>query len=234
MGVIMNILSNLSIALISTTLAACASNGETKIASYDYPSIDFEITGIPPIYFGYGSSVPISEHLSLTAAHVAKLNYTRVIAYHPTCDIALVESDNRGKKMSKLGLVYPDQSLKTLGVDAVGRTIYGDGKYFTDLYFTNYEYFTKCPASITDAPIQSGMSGGGAYNSDGELVGIIAAMIDPHTVKIDGRPFKIADRLSAFVSINFIANWLYDSIEEYESSVGLKTWTRTLDIASGN
>ncbi len=202
---------------IALTLTGCAhSNGQLhKVANDNAPAIDFEMTGIPLIYFGYGSSVPITEDLSLTAAHVAKLNYDRVIAYHPTCDIALVESDNRGQNFPKMGLVYQDQPVTTYGVSATGDVISGYGHYRMDLNFVNYRYFKECPASIMDAPIQAGMSGGGTFNSRGDLVGIIAAMADTKNTRLLNGEALPYERLSLFVSINYVRGWLDNAVNQY-------------------
>ncbi|RBM34208.1 serine protease [Vibrio tarriae] len=199
------------------SLSGCASsNGPLQVTEHNKaPAIDFEMTGIPLIYFGYGSSVPITENLSLTAAHVAKLNYDRVIAYHPTCDIALVESDNRGKNFPKMGLVYQDQPVTTYGVNGSGAVVSGYGHYRMDLNFVNYRYFKDCPASVMDAPVQAGMSGGGTFNNRGDLVGIIAAMADKDSTRLVNGEALPYDRLSLFISINYVRGWLDNAVNQY-------------------
>nr|BCN22397.1 hypothetical protein [Vibrio mimicus] len=203
--------------MAALALSGCvSSNGPLQIVTHDKaPAINFEMTGIPLIYFGYGSSVPITENLSLTAAHVAKLNYDRVIAYHPTCDIALVESDNRGQNFPNMGLVYQDQAVITYGVNGSGDILTGRGHYRMDLNFVNYRYFKDCPASIMDAPVQAGMSGGGTFNSRGDLVGIIAAMADKDNTRLLSGESLPYDRLSLFVSINYVRGWLDNAVKQY-------------------
>lgn len=110
-----------------------------------------------------------------------------MIAYHPTCDIALVESDNRGQNFPKMGLVYQDQPVTTYGVSASGDVISGYGHYRMDLNFVNYRYFKECPASIMDAPIQAGMSGGGTFNSRGDLVALLPPWPTPKYPFIEWR-----------------------------------------------
>ncbi|MGL5335688.1 MAG: serine protease [Enterovibrio sp.] len=199
-----------------TAIGCIFSNGPLQtVETNNAPAIDFEMTGIPPLYMGYGSSVPVTENLSLTAAHVAKLNYARVIAYHPTCDIALIAADNRGEKLPNLGVVYKDQSVKAYGVNFNGKILQGEGRYRRDLRFVNYFYFYKCPASVMDAPIQTGMSGGGTFNSFGELVGIIVASADKSDTRLVSGEMLPDDRISLFVSVNYVRGWLNEAVKKY-------------------
>ncbi|GLT18998.1 hypothetical protein GCM10007938_27800 [Vibrio zhanjiangensis] len=77
--------------------------------------------------FGFGTSTPITPELSLTVAHVAKLNYDKVVAYHPQCDLAIVESTNTLRRQPKFGLVYPSQSVETFGMSPSGNVLKGEG-----------------------------------------------------------------------------------------------------------
>lgn len=204
----------LLIASAAFLLGCVSSNGQVEKAEH-HPIIHYEFTGIPLLYFGYGSSVPLTPTLSLTAAHVAKINYASVVAYHPTCDVALIKSDNRSVNLPELGLIYQGEKVKAFGVNGRGEVVMGTGIYHKDLNFVNSRYFSQCPASITDAPIQSGMSGGGAFNEQGELVGILAAIASKtNTRLLDGRRLDL-DRLSIFVSIHFIQPWLEESVHTY-------------------
>ncbi|WP_434356208.1 serine protease [Parasalinivibrio latis] len=197
----------LSVIAATLLISACTmSNGKTYVAE-NPPSIDFEFMGVPLLYMGMGSSVPITENLSLTAAHVAKSNYAKVVSYHPECDIALIESDNAGKKLPNLGLIYPGQKVSMYGMDGNDQVLVGTGIYHLDLNFVDNKYFEVCPGSVADAPIRQGMSGGGAYNDKGELVGIIAAMAGSDTRLLNGEPLEL-ERLSIFVSINYVRPWL--------------------------
>lgn len=208
-------LSRYSMLVLTFILVGCAgSNGRTMKAQ-NPPAINYEFTGIPLLYFGYGSSVPLTPNLSLTAAHVAKMNYAKVVAYHPTCDVALIESDNQHVVLPELGLVYQGEKIEAFGVSGSGDVVMGKGTYHLDLNFVNSRYFSQCPASITDAPIRSGMSGGGAFNAQGELVGILAAIANKADTRlVNGEELDI-ERLSIFVSINFIQPWLKTQVNTY-------------------
>ncbi|WP_261821303.1 S1 family peptidase [Vibrio palustris] len=172
------------------------------------PTIDYEFVGIPFLYHGFGSSVPITRDLSLTAAHVARVNWDDVIAYHPRCDIAIIRADNRlARKLPDLGLIHTNEDMTTYGRDGTGNLLKGEGKYRLDINFSNHSFFDHCQASVTDAPIREGMSGGGAFNSHGELVGIISAMASSNTRLANGEKLPF-ERLSLFVSLNQVRDWL--------------------------
>ncbi|OEE58792.1 hypothetical protein A1OK_01950 [Enterovibrio norvegicus FF-454] len=190
-------------------------NGPLEYAQEtNVPAVNYLPIGIPFVLGGHGSSVPITPELSLTAKHIAKLDYSTVVAYHPDCDIALIKEDNTGKNTAPLGTVKQNESITTVGMGLTGKVIVGQGKYFIDVNFVDSSLFASCPASITDAPVQSGMSGGGAFNHKGELVGIISG--------ISGSGFKLLDgtdlgneRTSVFVSTLHVKPWLAEAIENY-------------------
>lgn len=189
-------------------LAGCVhSNGATTKATI-HPDVNYEFLGIPPLFAGYGTSVPISPDLSLTAAHVAAISHNKVIAYHPHCDIALIESDNRESNILELGRVNQGERVTTFGVDSGGDILTSEGFYHLDLRFVNYKKYALCPSSITDAAIQGGMSGGAAINDDGELVGILTAIANKNDTRLTSGEKLDIDRLSIFISTAYIEPWL--------------------------
>ncbi|MFL7011109.1 S1 family peptidase [Enterovibrio norvegicus] len=204
-------------------------NGPTEYANEtNAPSINYLPIGIPFVLGGHGSSVPLTEDLSLTAKHVAKLDYSTVVAYHPSCDVAIIKEDNRNKRLAPLGRVSANDNVKTYGIGFSGKAIVGEGKYYLDVNFVDSSLFANCPASIMDAPIQSGMSGGGTFNEKGELVGIISGMSGSSFKLLDGRELG-NERTSVFVSTLHIKDWIADSIESY---YGLDMDTLIADVPS--
>ncbi|MGF1766009.1 serine protease [Enterovibrio makurazakiensis] len=195
-------------------------NGPLEYAEATYgedtnvPSVNYLPIGIPFLLGGHGSSVPISQELSLTAKHIAQLDYSSVVAYHPDCDIAIIKENNVGKSFAPIGTIQRDQATTTVGMGLTGKVLIGEGKYYIDVNFVDSSLFARCPASITDAPVQSGMSGGGVFNENGELVGIISG--------ISGSGFKLLDgtdlgneRTSVFVSTLHVKPWLVETIESF-------------------
>lgn len=183
-----------------------SSNGSVTSPKHDL-EVGYSFTGIPLLLGSSGSSVPISTKVSITAAHVAKYSFDDVIAVHPFCDIALIKSDNSQKDIPEFGYVYPNSVLINGGRNLFGVLVESQGIYITDLQFDNL--YSKCHTSISTAPLQSGMSGGGAYNDKLELVGINFAIMDKINV-FDERysAVETLDRNSAFVPLAFISDWV--------------------------
>ncbi|MGF1721670.1 serine protease [Vibrio kyushuensis] len=206
------------IILASIALSGCVhSNGVTQSAM-KHPDINYEFLGVPILFQGYGTSVPITNELSLTAAHVALLSYNKVIAYHPHCDIALIQSDNTLDNLSPLGSVYPGELVKAFGMNATGDVITSSGIYHLDLNFVNDKNYAECPSSITDAAIQGGMSGGGAYNEKDELVGILTGIADKRDTRLlNGEPLDI-ERLSIFIPTHYLQPWIEENMANYYRS----------------
>lgn len=211
----MHIIRTIFFVISSFVLVGCVhSNGATKSAM-KHPDINYEFLGVPILFQGYGTSVPITNELSLTAAHVAALSYNKVIAYHPHCDIALIQSDNTLDTLSPLGMVHSGELVKAFGMDATGDVITSSGIYHLDLNFVNDKKYAKCPSSITDAAIQGGMSGGGAYNDKDELVGILTGIADKRDTRlVSGEPLDI-ERLSIFIPTHYLEPWIKESMASY-------------------
>lgn len=212
----MNVLHLTSLVILLVLQGCVSSNGKLAQAGSDAPFVHYLPIGIPYVFGGHGTSVPLTSEVSLTAKHVAELDYSRVIAYHPHCDLALIEQDNRTKPLPTLGIIYSYQSVMTVGKDMFGNTLIGEGQYYRDIYLPGHELFEQCPASIADAPVQSGMSGGGVYNSNSELVGIISAKV--YEVRLqDGTKIE-TERISLFVPLLFARGWLIDELAEFYAS----------------
>ncbi|MDD1796023.1 serine protease [Enterovibrio sp. ZSDZ42] len=211
-------------------------NGPLEYADANYtdetnaPSVNYLPIGIPFLLGGHGSSVPITAELSLTAKHIAQLDYSSVVAYHPDCDIAIIKEDNTGKNVAPLGTIQTNEATTTVGMGLTGKVLIGQGKYYIDVNFVDSSLFATCPASITDAPVQSGMSGGGVFNEEGQLVGIISG--------ISGSGFKLLDgtdlgneRTSVFVSTLHVKPWLEEAIATYYGAPR-EMLTANLNVAS--
>ncbi len=163
------------------------------------PKLGYLPIGIPFLFGGHGTSVPLTKELSLTAKHVASVSYQPVVAYHPKCDVAIVEKQSELDAFPPLGVVNSQGKVFTYGMGLLGDLLVGKGIYYQDVNFVDSHIFKACPASITDAAIQSGMSGGGVYNAQGELVGIISGMSSNKFRLLDGTDLG-NERTSVFVS----------------------------------
>lgn len=220
----------------AVTLAGCANgNLETIGADQSPVSLNYTVTGLSFALGGYGTTVPLTKDLSLTAAHVAKVNWDEVVAYHPDCDLAIVKHDNTGVKLPELGVVHEGGELFTYGQQGLGSLKEGKGKYVYDVYFPapkvekkdfmmgernripqskGFGYFTTCHASVTTAAVREGMSGGAVVNAKGELVGIISSQVSGLSVNGVPYPYETA---SAFTALNGqVLEWVNSQVSTYE------------------
>ncbi|PKF49220.1 serine protease [Enterovibrio nigricans] len=190
-------------------------NGPLEVVEEtNVPAVKYLPVGIPLLLGGHGTSVPITSELSLTAKHVAKADFSTVISYHPDCDIALIKQDNTNITFPALAKVSEQDDLITVGKNLSGQVLKGEGIYYLDVQFVDSQLFATCLASITDAPIQSGMSGGGVFNKEGDLVGIISGMSGSSFRLLDGRELG-NERTSVFVSMQNVEAWLTEAIEAH-------------------
>ncbi len=203
--------------LMAINLTGCfLVNGKlTAVPEKNKPAIKYLPIGIPFLLGGHGSSVPLTEKLSLTAKHIATYAYNSVVAYHPNCDVAIIEQENNKEELVASGYIYPEKSVATYGRGLTGNLLEGTGKYYLDVNFVDSDLFKNCPASVMDAPIQSGMSGGGVFNEKRELVGIISGMSGANFKLLDGKKLNL-ERVSVFVSTNFVKEWIEEQVAEYE------------------
>lgn len=208
-----------SATILASLLIAGCSNGVLNEYHGEQITIDSQVMGIPFLFGGTGSSVPITENLSITAKHIASYDFSSVVAHHPSCDISIIKSDNKGKSIHPIGTVSPNSELKTFGRDLWNplKTLYGEGKFLQDLFLIDNQWNSKeCILSVIDAPIQVGMSGGGVYNNKEELVGVIVAM--------GGWDFKLVEtdqklgRVSLMVSTLFIKDWINEVKADFYSN----------------
>ncbi|MBV7261220.1 trypsin-like peptidase domain-containing protein [Photobacterium sp. WH24] len=159
------------------------------------------IIGVPILLGGFGSAVPVTPNLQVTAKHVARYSWNRDVIYHPLCDLALIRTDSA--QVPTWGLIFPDQPVVHQGHSLLGNSIEGKGKYLQDVIDTN----NNCLYSLSDAPVMSGMSGGPVFNEAGEIVGITVAIVDNPEDLANLRP---AARYSQFVPATLIFDWLQE------------------------
>ncbi|WP_152613800.1 S1C family serine protease [Vibrio renipiscarius] len=229
-SLMMHIPSALLLTVIAFTQGCISSNGSLSYSDDHNHHVSYLPVGIPFLLGGHGTSVPLTREVSLTAKHVAILDYSKVIAYHPDCDLALIEQDNHDKSLSKLGIIHSEQILITVGRNAFGRTLIGEGRYYRDVYLQGHELFERCPASISDAPVQSGMSGGGVYNANSELVGVISAMAEGIQLA-DGTVIE-AERISLFIPLLYVSEWIIKQVDGYYASSPVLEAENTLELSS--
>lgn len=191
------------------------SNG-TLVVAHDGPDVRYEVYGLHLLMGLWSTSVPISRHLSLTSAHSARFGWHHVVAYNDACDVALISEDNSGYAPQPFGLVFQQHSVSTYGMSMLGYTKTSNGVYESDVSLSTGYLSSECVASVMTAPVSVGMSGGGVYNLQRQLVGIIVAFVNnglhytsPEITKNFGKTNSI------FISLNTLSPWLSNVAVRY-------------------
>lgn len=121
-----------------------------------------------------GTTFPITNGLSLTAAHVAQPLLKTIVAQHPTCDIAVIEDDNEGKTLHKLAYAQVGRNVTLYGYSAINSLPKSSRGKIDGFVRRDGCYY----GVITGAGAVSGMSGGPVMDSlTGETVGIITNVV---------------------------------------------------------
>ena len=193
--------------LIVPFIMGCVSNGSPLGVDEGTPEIAIQLTekmfiGIPVLLSAEGSSVKLGNGWSITAAHnkpILELTLKSAI-YHPYCDVAIFKGDPN--QTTKLGVVYPTETTYTVGYPIALPIKSSKGFYVGDVMEPN----KSCLYSATSSTVNSGLSGGGVWDEDGNLVGIIRGVMRTTLVWEDGRVIK---NPTVFTSLNLIKDWLY-------------------------
>lgn len=167
---------------VLSLLTGCAANGfyegyssttPEKIEKYN----EKIFLGIPIALAFEGSSVRISDEWVATVAHNKVILLGREVYYHPRCDFALIR-DKAEKKWDypKIGFVYENDGYNEVyhvGYPLLAPLSSHKGNYLGDVSNPT----DNCYYSATDSTVIGGMSGGGVYNKNGEVVGVTTGIM---------------------------------------------------------
>lgn len=191
--------------LLTLTLTGCANKSFTNAA--DTPEVSDQVEkmffGVPLVLALEGSRVRLNDEWVLTAKHNSPILPADTI-YHPTCDIALVPSKIDQEVEAKVGAGYSHDDFYFAGYPLAHGYTVTEGKYLGDLYIDDWE---GCTFSATTNGIGVGMSGGGVFTADGNLVGIIHGFTKGTVTWNDGTTYK---KPAVFVSLMAVKDWLYE------------------------
>ena len=207
--------TNHSLFIAALLLQGCSpiQNGSLQTA-ISHPDLNYLPIGIPFLLGGHGTGIPLTKNISITNDHVALVDYSKVIARHPYCDIALIAADNSDKEILPLGTVNSGGTITNYGYGFLGNVIQDTGLYHLD---ARMEGFEKCVSSLNDAAVKKGMSGGAVVNDKGELVGVLQSIgRDAPRMHETNTPY-VLDRYTYFVPIFFIKDWLYYVVPELKT-----------------
>jgi hypothetical protein len=199
------------IVLLSTAIAGCSNLPMIDVSHewhgnnpHVYESTSKIFVGIPMLLSMEGSSVRLNDEWVLTNKHnwpiLAIKGYISGldVFYHPDCDIAMYRDP---VKSASVGLVYLNQTVIHSGYPVNEGYATSQGLYVGDVVSSDYP---NCQMSMSTGGVKGGMSGGGVWNEQGELVGITVGYL-PQEVEFDGETFESP---SVWVSLNLVKHWI--------------------------
>lgn len=217
----------LLILISAISLAGCNAGNDLSYSKTAYKKTDMDFVGIPTILGlgAIGTRFPVTPHYSLTAKHVAKFSFDSVVSYHPTCDVALVKSDNTSKELPVLSSTGVGVSVVNYGYSFIS-ALPVESSGYTDRYIKleNTNNNLACPAILSTAGVRKGMSGGPVYNKISKaVVGVNVSYTDSLSVKTDNGSVKMEKFSgSMFIPFQNFKAWLVSEVNKTEDKGLLK------------
>lgn len=210
----MTIMRKLPLLSVLTALALSGcSVGQTQYSRTAMQHVDMSLTGIPTILgLGtLGTSIPITPEYSLTAAHVAKYAVQRVKAYHPYCDLAIIYHKNDAATLAKFRTSDIGDPVKMYGYSFISAMpVESSGVNLGRTAIRNDWNKSPCLAMASNAGVVQGMSGGGVYNADETLGGVIVGYSSEIKNRRSGK--VIMKDVSLYIPYGDFSNWLLHNI----------------------
>lgn len=201
-------------AFAALALAGC-SVGHTEYSRTAMQHVDMSVTGIPTILgLGtLGTSIPLTPEYSLTAAHVAKTAVQRVKSYHPYCDLAIIYHKNDPRTLTRFRSSDIGDPVKMYGYSFISALpVESKGVNLARTSIRNGWNKSPCMAMASNAGVVQGMSGGGVYNSDETLGGVIVGYSD--AIK-NGRTGKVILKdVSLYIPYGQFKAWLQTNLAQ--------------------
>ena len=198
------------------------------LPSYDYSSAPKGIIdntqkifiGIPVLLAMEGSTARYNKDWLITAGHnkfIESLNSKNFIR-HPTCDIALIHNsvDSKHDNSVGLGKIYSNEPVWLVGYPGFSPIAVNKATYNSDFKggLTGSKSESNCQYSAFNGVAISGMSGGGVYNKDGKLSGIITGI----ATLVNSSGVKSKHMYAAAAMISTYQNWITNTINSYNNS----------------
>lgn len=144
---------------------------------------------------------------------VLKVNDSSLIKYSIAKPVTVCEDDPvMGQTIVAIG------NAQGLGISATQGIVSVDSEYQTMTAFDGYTQIAYRAIRI-DAPVNAGNSGGGVFNTDGELIGIVNSKLSDE--KIEGMAFALPGVLSIRVANSIIKNATEDNFSAYKPTLGI-------------
>ncbi|KGT95152.1 hypothetical protein NG99_05880 [Erwinia typographi] len=191
-----------------------------SVGKYEYSNearekVDMTFTGIPTILGAgaLGTTIPLTEEYSLTAAHVARYSLYRVKSEHPECDLAIVYHKNKMLKAPVFRNGNIGDRVDLFGYSFISAMpVKSEGTNLTNTLFKSEWNKNNCVVVASDAGTVKGMSGGAVYNnSDGTVAGVIIGYAD--RIK-DGKSGKVKYKnVSIYIPYASFKEWLNTEVQ---------------------
>lgn len=196
--------------LIAALVLAGCSNGRPN---YDLTEVNKPVqentvkifAGIPVALGMEGSAARLNDEWMVTAAHNWPIMLlTTVWDYHkhPTCDIVLFRSKDTNTVPLARG--HFGEEVTFVGYPMGHPMAANKGTIVGNVEMTDYPDCTKV---ATNAVVVQGMSGGGVYNNDGALIGIVHGYTSDTMRWPDGKSLKNG---GVYMQLSTVADWIYE------------------------
>ncbi len=227
--VVSGALLTITILLITLSLTSCVNVNHPIVDAPDsfseqHPNIykwtEKRFAGVPFLLALEGSSVRYNHEYILTNKHnsfiFALQGYREDvdIHYHPDCDLALVKDViSPSEAIPERGKVFLGERVVLAGYPIGSGYRASEGVFIGDVISADTP---KCKMSASDAGMIGGMSGGGVWNTKGELVGVVVGhAIGNVKWERDGELITYKEP-AMFISLLVVQDWIDSIVEEGE------------------
>lgn len=196
--------------LTLVVLVSACSNGHVShdtsiLSNRTIANTEKVFAGIPILLGMDGSAARLNEEWMVTAAHnmpilVATGRWD--VIEHPTCDIAVYRS--KGSNTVPLAIGHFGEELVAVGYPMGMPMAANPGKVIGNVVMDDYP---DCTMVATTMVIAQGMSGGGVYNTDGELVGVVHGFATSTMYWPDGTSLSNG---GVYVQLSTVREWLFE------------------------
>lgn len=196
-------MNNMFILITILLCTGCVSNGNI---SHDTSVVDRHaventnkiFVGVPILMSLEGSSARLNDEWVVTAGHNENILRMQLREFykHSLCDIAMYRLE--GDNTSGVSSVPQNNTIFHIGYPFAQTIAVNEGVYFSDMFDGD------CLYSLSTGSIMSGMSGGGVYDSQGNLVGVNVGISGPVEMP-DGR---VLDKQTVWLRLGVVWDWI--------------------------